>query len=256
MIIQHVNLMQLQIPYKIKSYILISLILSSCHEYNDGMYERKEPLTHSTAYYNSVPEWKLLDNNNQSINGKLDYFDTQGKILKVEITINSKKEHQNGTVLLWYGGDSNIYNGETPLSIQPQSLIKMINLAKVNTKYKILPPQNNEYKAWAINSYPIELSNKSNSSLINNSKPLNINLYLYPETTLDIIKKDVYVINPDNSFVERKKIKYYGIFGSISDVIRFSQIETYRRIFINAKSIINNSEINIDSDFVLVKTER
>lgn len=259
MITLPVNQMQLLTQYdktlKVFS-VLVFILISSCNEYSEenDLYENKQTLPHKTAYYNSVPDWRMIDKNGNDINGKLNYFDREGKILKVEITVNSKQK-QLGTVLMWYGGDSNVYDGETPLILQSESLIKMINLAKISEEYTIFPPQNNPAKAWSISYNPINLYDKSNSkSLLN--KSLSINLYLEPKTTLTIIKRNVYIIDTKNSFIERKKITSYGIFGSISDVIKFKQTKTYRRIVIKAKSNIDNTDLNLDSGFVNVKTER
>lgn len=234
---------------------VLIIILSSCKVYVDDEFNNgKEPLPHISAYYNSVPDWTILDINNNQLNYKPTEFDREGKILKVDITINSKKP-QRGEVLMWYGGDSNtIYNGETPISSQPMALVNMINLAEINKEYKIYPPQNNSYKAWSISYEPISKYDISKSNSI--YKPsLDINLYLEPKTTLSITVKNIYIINKENSFIEHKKVKRYGIFGNIYDRIKFSQEKTYRRIFIKAQSKFDNSIIDIDSDFLNVKTE-
>lgn len=231
----------------ILSVFVLCLVLG-CKNYSEDMpnTDSKEKLSYSFGY--NYSDWLMYDANNTQINFDSNKYDRIPKIMEVDIKVISKSP-KTATIYMWYGGSDNTNtNGETPMTYNPEKLVDIINLAEKDKDYKIYPPKNDAYKAWSIPEQPIATLE------VNNKNVLNINLYLEPETYLSITKKDIYLIDTNNSFVERKYRTNYGIYGGMTYGMKFIKHSILRRVFINAHSSYSNKDINFDSDFINVST--
>lgn len=228
--------------------ICLTFSIFGCYKYSDESpsTENKEKLSYSFGYNNS--EWKIYNLNNNEITFIPQKYDQIPKIMKLDVQVNSKNPKIN-TIYMWYGGpDNQNSNGETPMTYNPISLVNTVNLAEINKDYNIYPPKDGLYRAWSIPDQPIAMSN------INNQGNLDINLYIEPETYLSIVKKDIYLIDNNNSFVERKYKTSYGIYGGLYYGMKFIKHDIFRRVVINAHSSYSNSDVTFDSDFITVST--
>ncbi len=232
---------------KLIMILILSFLSFGCHKYSDETMpsETKEKLGFSMGYNNS--DWKIFDLNDKEIIPP-EKYDNIPKIMKLDVKLISKNP-KTETIYMWYGGPDNINNnGETPITYNPIALVSVINLAELNSEYKIYPPKNSSYRAWSIPSDPIATSE------INNGKNLEINQFLEPETYLTVIKKDIYLIDNDRSFVERKYKTSYGIFGGMYYGMKFTKNQIFRRASIFALSPHTKEEISFDSGFINVST--
>ena len=206
---------------------LIALLSMSCHEYSE---ENQKDFLYSSFVHSTNQVWKLIDSTYKEI--PLDSLvlskDYNAKILKTDITVYDKtnKELSNDTVLLWYGANDQ-GTGGTPFFEAPKNLVNIINFIPKTKSYFIYPPQDKPYSVWSLPTEPFV------DKFVNIKK----------EDFIRVIKKESYLINRTNSFIEDKYATQYGIWGNIYDILKFSRKVRIFRIYIEAISETNPTDI-------------
>lgn len=212
---------------------LFFITLSSCKEYKDYDPENGKDYLHSSfGYgYSLAEEWNLVDINYNKINIdslKMKY-DSVAKIIKVKMSVYDKNRIEvssNDEVLLWYGQYTDLSLNE-PILKPEINITNIVNFIDKNKEYILYPTKNKHSNAWSIATEPFS------------NKYINIS----GDQTLHVIKKEVYLINNQNSFEERRKFTQYGIFGNIYDVLKFSRIKKMVNYHIEAESDTNKADI-------------